>query len=150
MAVVKRDQACKDEVFYRAPYGKTTQVQLFVTTHPEDSQATAKTTVIVRDILIAGLGDSTAAGEGNPDRPVSIADNGFCFRRFLSADFKSYFRPSRAGYSGNRACDGEREGDTANWSMDRAHWMNGGCHRSLYSYQVRVALALAMRIHKLR
>jgi lysophospholipase L1-like esterase len=142
-AVVKRDQACNDEVFYSAPYGKTTQVQLFVTTHPEDSEPAATTTVKVRDFLIAGLGDSTAAGEGNPDRPVSIADNGFCFLRFLSGESQSYFRPSRAGYSGSRAC-GSGDEDSVTWSMERAHWMSGGCHRSLYSYQVRVALALAI------
>ena len=28
----------------------------------------------VRDVLIAGLGDSIAAGEGNPDRPVALDD----------------------------------------------------------------------------
>jgi len=27
----------------------------------------------VRDIFIAGLGDSIASGEGNPDRPIALA-----------------------------------------------------------------------------
>ena len=38
---------------------------------------------MVRDILIAGLGDSIASGEGNPDRPVALSDDGFCFRSYL-------------------------------------------------------------------
>ena len=36
----------------------------------------------VRDVLIAGMGDSIAAGEGNPDRAVRLSDEGFCFKRF--------------------------------------------------------------------
>ncbi len=52
-----------------------------------------------------GLGDSVAAGEGNPDRPVALADEGFCFRRFLGAARSEYFRPSRQGYDGDKACD---------------------------------------------
>jgi hypothetical protein len=31
-----------------------------------------------------------------------------------------------------------------NWTKQRALWMSAACHRSLYSYQLRVALALAM------
>ncbi len=37
----------------------------------------------VRDIFIAGLGDSIASGEGNPDRPLALSDDGFCFRSYL-------------------------------------------------------------------
>ena len=29
--------------------------------------------IVVRDLLIAGMGDSIAAGEGNPDRPVQLS-----------------------------------------------------------------------------
>ena len=38
--------------------------------------------IVVRDALIAGMGDSIAAGEGNPDRAVRLSDQGFCFKRF--------------------------------------------------------------------
>ena len=41
------------------------------------------TEIAVRDIFIAGLGDSVASGEGNPDRPVALSDEGFCFRSYL-------------------------------------------------------------------
>ncbi len=45
----------------------------------------ARTEILVRDRLIAGLGNSIAAGEGNPDRPIALSDDGFCFRRFLGS-----------------------------------------------------------------
>jgi hypothetical protein len=144
---IKRDQPCGAEIVNPMPYGKTTHVQLFVATHPEDSQPTATTDVTVRDILIAGLGDSTAAGEGNPDREVPLDSSGFCFRRIESPDDRAYFRPGRAGYVGDHSCDdssGTEAQDAVNWSKIRALWMDRACHRSLYSYQIRVALALAI------
>ena len=61
-------------------------------------------------MLVAGLGDSIAAGEGNPDRPVRLSDEGFCFRRFLGLETSEYYRPGRAGYSGNRSCVTEGDG----------------------------------------
>jgi len=143
-AVVKKDRPCADEVFDRVAYGKTTRVQLFVAT-PENAPPSATADIKVRDILLVGLGDSTAAGEGNPDRPVGLADNGFCFSRFFTGDVGAYYRPNRTGYHGNRSCaDPNNPDDATNWANARAHWMNGECHRSLYSYQLRVALALAI------
>ena len=61
--------------------------------------------IAVRDFLIAGMGDSIAAGEGNPDRPIALDDGGFCFRRFFAGSTSEYFRPGRVGFKGNRACD---------------------------------------------
>jgi hypothetical protein len=143
-----KDQPCTSEVFVRVPYGRTTHVQLFVATQPEQGQPTAATDVAVRDILIAGLGDSTASGEGNPDRQIGLDTDGFCFRRFGASESGSYFRPSRRGYDGDRSCSGGTssagEDDTVNWFKQRAVWMDAACHRSLYSYQIRVALALAI------
>jgi hypothetical protein len=141
-AIIKRDQPCGKEVF-DVPYGRTTQVQLFVATHPENSRPTATTNVKVRDILIAGLGDSTAAGEGDPDRPILLSEEGFCFHRAFSS-IRQYWRPSRRNYNGRRACVESGEPDLLSWSRLGALWMNRACHRSLYSYQVRVALELAI------
>src|SRR5207244_4498884 len=89
------------------------------------------------------------AGEGNPDRPIALADEGFCFRRFLGTGLSEYFRPSRAGYTGDKACDDTIGGadavaDAAEWARHGAGWMSAACHRSLYGYQTRVALALAV------
>ena len=97
----------------------------------------------VRDLLIAGMGDSIAAGEGNPDRAVRLSDEGFCFKRFEGGE---YYRPGRAGFSGNRSCN-TTAGDDAgisDWARQSARWLSGPCHRSLYSYQMRTALALAI------
>src|SRR5262249_6494 len=51
--------------------------------------------IVVHDALIAGMGDSIAAGEGNPDRAVRLSDQGFCFKRFGGGE---YYRPGRAGF----------------------------------------------------
>ena len=54
-----------------------------------------------------------------------------------------YYRPSRAGYKGGRAC--EAPDSLSNWQRYGALWLNAACHRSLYSYQTRTALALAVQ-----
>jgi hypothetical protein len=140
---VTENKTCGNEVF-TVPYGKTTQVQLFVAADPENSPPTATVNVNVRDILIAGLGDSTASGEGNPDRPIDLAyggdGEGFCFGRLF---YGQYWRPSRLGYD-SRDCVGETLKEWPAWLEKGALWMDLPCHRSLYSYQVRVALQLAI------
>ena len=86
---------------------------------------------------------SIAAGEGNPDRAVRLSDEGFCFKRFEGGE---YYRPGRAGFSGNNSCN-TTAGDDAgvsDWARQSARWLSGPCHRSLYSYQMRTALALAV------
>lgn len=137
---------CSDEVRLRVRHGRTTIAAVGVT-HADASVDSASVEIQVRDVLIAGLGDSVAAGEGNPDRPVALADEGLCFRRFLGSG--EYFRPSRAGYGGNKACDDATGGPeaaaaSADWERHAARWMSAACHSSLYSYQARTALALAI------
>lgn len=132
---------CAEPVNLRVRYGRTTVVTADVSS-AEGSQR-AFTEIAVRDIFIAGLGDSIASGEGNPDRPVALADEGFCFRSYLGTAAAQYYRPSRAGYKGGRAC--EAPDSLAVWQRQSALWFNPACHRSLYSYQTRAALALAIR-----
>ena len=95
-------------------------------------------------MLIAGVGDLIASGDGNPDRAIALDDDGFCFRRLLGGS--EYFRPGRAGYRGNKACEMTPRDDklTRDWAQRGAGWMSAACHQSLYSYQVRTALALAI------
>ncbi len=76
------------------------------------------TTIVVKDLLIAGLGDSFASGEGNPDVPVELS--GTARHRNL------YPRRARNDASGN------------------ARWMDEICHRSLYGHQLRAALQIAI------
>ena len=135
---------CEEEIKLRIPYGHTTIASVDVIL-PDGTAQRLVADLAVRDVLIAGLGDSIAAGEGNPDRPVRLADTGFCFRRFLGGARSEYYRPGRDAFNGNKSCEGENESDSAQaWALQSARWESGPCHRSLYSYQTRTALALAI------
>lgn len=72
----------------------------------------------VRDMLIAGLGDSFASGEGNPDQPVEFGDN----RRY-----RNLYPLRRQNHAGGSAT-----------------WTDTLCHRSLYGQQLRAALQIAV------
>ncbi len=133
---------CAEPVNLRARYGRSTVATVEVSSGPDAPQRVT-TEIRVRDIFIAGLGDSIASGEGNPDRPIALSEEGFCFRSYLGTAAAQYYRPSRAGYKGGRACEAP---DTLQlWQRQSALWLNAACHRSLYSYQTRAALALAVQ-----
>jgi hypothetical protein len=136
--------ACDREVRLRVRAGRTTVATVDI---PLGDGTVQRVTadLAVRDVLIAGIGDSIAAGEGDPDRAVKL-EGGFCFRRFFSGGGSQYYRPSRAGYTDDRSCENGPSSPAAgvNWAKHGARWMNPACHRSLYSYQVRTALALAI------
>jgi lysophospholipase L1-like esterase len=133
---------CAEPVNFRPRYGRPTVATVDVSSGSETPQRIT-TEIMVRDIFIAGLGDSIASGEGNPDRPIALSDEGFCFRSYLGTAGAQYYRPSRAGYKGGRACEAP---DTLQaWQRQSALWFNSACHRSLYSYQTRTALALAVQ-----
>lgn len=133
---------CAEPINLRVRYGRPTPVTVDVSSGPDAPQR-ATTEIAVRDIFIAGLGDSIASGEGNPDRPVTLTDDGFCFRSYLGGPAGMYFRPGRAGFKGARACDTSDGTSLQNWQRAGAQWLNPACHRSLYSYQTRMAIALA-------
>jgi lysophospholipase L1-like esterase len=133
---------CAEPVNLRARYGRPTVATVEVSSGPDAPQRVA-TEIMVRDLFIAGLGDSIASGEGNPDRQIALSDEGFCFRSYLGTASAQYYRPSRAGYKGGRAC--EAPDALQVWQRQSALWFNSPCHRSLYSYQTRTALALAVQ-----
>ena len=133
---------CNEEVKIRLRHGRQTFAGVDIILKDGTAQRLVRE-IQVRDVLIAGMGDSIAAGEGNPDRAVRLSDEGFCFKRF---DGGEYYRPGRAGFTGNKSCNiifGEDAG-VSDWARQSARWMSGACHRSLYSYQMRTALALAV------
>ena len=133
---------CAEPLNLRVRYGAATNATVDVSS--ADGTQHVAAAIEVRDIFIAGLGDSIASGEGNPDKPVALADEGFCYRSYLGTTASSqFYRPSRAGYKGGRAC--EAPDTLQNWQRYGALWFNSACHRSLYSYQTRTALALAVR-----
>ncbi|WP_298375504.1 hypothetical protein [uncultured Bradyrhizobium sp.] len=131
---------CAEPVNLRVRFGRTTVATVDVASGSDANQRVT-TQIAVRDLLIAGLGDSIASGEGNPDRAIALSDEGFCFRSYLGG--AQYYRPSRAGFKGGRAC--EAPDTLTNWQRQSALWLNSACHRSLYSYQTRTALALAVQ-----
>jgi hypothetical protein len=137
---------CNEPINFRARYGQPTSITVDMSSGADAPQRVT-TEIEVRDIFIAGLGDSIASGEGNPDVAVALSDEGFCFRSYLGGASGQYFRPSRAKFKGTRACEGSSDGPNALqiWQRLSAQWLNAACHRSLYSYQTRVALALAVR-----
>src|SRR5262249_40961124 len=93
--VRKCDERLLDE---RVIPGRATQVSV---TARNQSNATlsAEISIQARDVLIIGMGDSIASGEGNPTEPVALSNNGFCFRRpfFIGSGRKQeFFLPGRA------------------------------------------------------
>ena len=103
---------CAEPINLRVRYGKQTVASVDVSSGSDPTQR-VQAEIQVRDIFVAGLGDSIASGEGNPDRPLALSDEGFCFRSYLGTAGAQYYRPSRAGYKGGRAC--EAPGTLANW-----------------------------------
>src|SRR5947207_2049661 len=86
---------CAEPVNLRARYGRSTVATVEVSSGPDAPQRVT-TEIRVRDIFIAGLGDSIASGEGNPDRPIALSEEGFCFRSYLGTAAAQYYRPSLA------------------------------------------------------
>jgi hypothetical protein len=124
-------QACSEAVHFDVPYpgGATVTVEI-------GGREVASTDVNVRDLLIVGLGDSFASGEGNPDVPV-------LFSRDRSADYGARFGTrDLTGYPA-RVGPWKQIGDKA-FIQENARWSDQGCHRSLYSHQLRAALQLSI------
>ena len=96
----------------------------------------ATQTIRVVDLLIVGMGDSFASGEGNPDVPV----------RFSKERAVDYVTGSSLNYLGGlpaRIGTWQQIGDNE-FVKHNARWVDQACHRSLYSHQLRVALQLAI------
>jgi len=144
-ALRQNEAPCEGEVILRVASDRTTVATVDIPLGDGTAQRVVAE-IYVRDVLIAGLGDSIAAGEGNPDKAVEL-EGSFCFKRFLRGNTGGqYFRPGRAGYSEDRSCENGPSSPAAasDWARHGARWMSPGCHRSLYSYQVRTALAIAI------
>lgn len=142
-ATILPSRPCNEPLEFRFSNKRESPVDL-IAQRNDGSKLRASSKVRVKDYLVVGMGDSLASGEGNPERPARLADNGFCFRRLTSGT--EFFVPSRAGEGFTRACPspGEHPDEREAYEEGRAHWLYGSCHRSLYGYQARTALALAV------
>jgi hypothetical protein len=124
-------QPCSEPVRFDIPYPEGTNISVEI-----GGREVASEEVRVRDLLIVGMGDSIASGEGNPDVPVR-------FSRDRTSDYGE--RSSTVDLTGYPARIGpwKQIGDKA-FIQENARWLDQGCHRSLYSHQLRAALQLGI------
>ena len=125
-------QPCSDSVKLEVPYpaGVTVKVEI-------GGREVASEDIRVRDLLIVGMGDSIASGEGNPDVPVH-----FSRERAASYGKRSSSGTDLGGYPA-RVGTWKHIGDKA-FIDESARWSDQACHRSLYSHQLRAALQLGI------
>jgi lysophospholipase L1-like esterase len=124
-------QPCSEQARFVVPYPGGAMVTVEI-----GGRQVARTEIKVRDILVAGMGDSFASGEGNPDIAVR-------FSRERTADYSTIGFYS--GLSGYPARIGPwRDLGDKTFIKENARWLDQACHRSLYSEQLRTALQLAI------
>ncbi|MGE3228903.1 MAG: hypothetical protein AB7J30_05650 [Hyphomicrobium sp.] len=122
---------CGEAMVFAAPYPSGLSVRVEV-----GGIAVASTEIKVRDIFVVGIGDSFASGEGNPDVAVRFSpERSTAYGKGgVTGEFGGY--PARVGAW-------KQVGD-ADFLEGNARWLDQACHRSLYSYQLRAALELAI------
>lgn len=124
-------QACSEPFLIDVPYPAGADVKVEV-----GGREIAQTRIAVQDILVVGVGDSFASGEGNPDVPVR-------FSRERAADYgEAGAKADLTGYPA-RMGPWKQIGDKA-FIEQNARWVDQACHRSLYSQQLRAALQLGI------
>ncbi|WP_409560432.1 hypothetical protein [Hyphomicrobium sp. MC8b] len=124
-------QPCSEPARFVVPYPGGAMVTVEI-----GGRQIAQINIKVRDILIAGMGDSFASGEGNPDMPVR-------FSRERTSDYSTLgMYASLTGYPA-RIGPWKELGDAA-FIKENARWLDQACHRSLYSEQLRTSLQLAI------
>jgi hypothetical protein len=122
-------RACGEPMLFAAPYPSGLAVRVEI-----GGVAVASTEIKVKDIFVVGIGDSFGSGEGNPDVPVRFSPERTVAYGGGSGDLGGY--PARVGAW-------KQVGDAA-FVEGNARWLDQACHRSLYSHQLRAALALAV------
>ena len=112
-SAIQQEAPCDKAIRAMVPYPDGTTVSVSA-----DQERPVSLDISVHDLLIVGLGDSFASGEGNPDVPVKLDEQ----RRSQNL----YPTRETAGAQGS------------------ALWLDRLCHRSLYSYQLRAAMQIAI------
>lgn len=104
--------------------------------HVSTPAGDASQTLSVRDILVVGMGDSFASGEGNPDEPARLSG---------WPGFPHAYIPLKAEADWSSEATFPRR-DAGDWDTRpaAAKWNDRKCHRSLYSAQLRSALQIAL------
>lgn len=83
----------------------------------------ASVTITPKDRLVIGFGDSFTSGEGNPERLALF---------------------SGEPWTGGNLPDRDPDPVSLAAKDTRAQWTDRWCHRSVYSWQIRTALAAAL------
>lgn len=122
---------CTEPMLFAAPYPAGLAVRVEI-----GGVAVASAEIKVTDLFVVGIGDSFGSGEGNPDVPVRFSPERTIAYGSTggSGDLAGY--PARVG-------PWKQVGDAA-FVNGNARWLDQACHRSLYSYQLRAALELAV------
>ena len=94
----------------------------------------------IRPLLIVGMGDSFAAGEGNPDRPVAFRGDSTDYSQSSPFQTSGWPRTYRAFPLTIGTIVDPHTGSLG----VKAQWLSEQCHRSLYSHQFRAALQIAL------
>ncbi len=126
---VRKD--CTKKVALDIPYPEGARITVTV-----NRKQVVQQVITVKDIFVVGIGDSFASGEGNPDHPVQLSRKRAAYygKDPSGKELKGY--PTREG-------NWKKVGDKA-FQSKAANWSAKPCHRSLYSYQLRAALQLAL------
>ena len=134
--LITRNQSCETTLLIQnVPYPRGVDVS--VTRF--DGTPVARTEIAVRDVLVVGLGDSFASGEGNPDQPVRLWPS-----HPMGYDGQTYEHPMRRTSEILYGSTLQTNEGIKLFRNARAHWISRDCHRSQYSYQFRTALQLAL------
>ena len=137
--------SCEEEMRLRIVHGRPTTATVDIVLPDGTAQR------VVTEIAGARRADRRARRTRSP--PAKAIPTGRCgspTKASASAASSasrpaSTYRPGRAGYTGNRSCVTEGSDPHADaWARQSARWHSGPCHRSLYGYQMRAALGLAI------
>jgi hypothetical protein len=128
---IAKTQRCDESIRLDIPYPGGAEVSVEI-----GGLRVAAADVRPIDLLVVGMGDSFASGEGNPDVAVR-------FSRERSADYgKPTADSDLTGYPA-RVGGWSQIGDSE-FIAHNPRWLDQACHRSLYSHQLRAALQLAI------
>jgi hypothetical protein len=129
--VARLTMPCDAPIVLDVPYPRGADVAVSV-----GGVKIAEAPIRVTDLLIVGIGDSFAAGEGNPDVPVRFSRERAADYGLVGPDRQLIGYPARVGAW-------RQIGDAA-FIEENPRWLDQACHRSLYSHQLRAALQIAI------